>query len=297
MFGKVAIVAAVNGGMQRSSGDTFVPITPEEIAEDAAQVREAGAAIIHVHARDAEGKNTGDVEVYADIIRRIRTKCDLLIQTTNGIGVRRDPSSGEMIWPTDEERLALLTVEPRPDLYGIAAGSTDFWHPAGGYPTETPYVNSLDFLRKTLPHVYSIGSTIEFELVEINVVHRLSRLADEGIIDRNADNLWMLHGGGLGNTPPTARALVYSRDEQQRLFPSARWGVLGAGKDQFRMAALGLAMGCDTVRVGFEDNIYQQDGKPARRNRDLVAAVRRLAEAVGREIATPEEAREMFRLP
>ncbi len=296
MFGKVAIVAAINGGMQQTNGETFVPVSPAEIAEDAAQAREAGAAIIHVHARDSEGKNTGDVQVYADIIRRIRAGSDILIQTTNGIGVRRDPKTGDMIWPTDAERLALLTIEPKPDLYGIAAGSTDFWHPEGGYPTETPYVNSPEFLRKTLPHVYAQGSTIEFELVEVNVVHRLSRLADEGIIDRNADNLWMLHGGGLGNTPPTARALVYSRDEQERLFPNARWGVLGAGKAQFRMAALGLAMGCDTVRVGFEDNIYGPNGKPAKRNRDLVAAVRQLAEAMGREIASPAEAREMFRL-
>jgi 3-keto-5-aminohexanoate cleavage enzyme len=296
MFGKVAIVAAVNGGMQQTSGDTFVPVSPEEIAEDATQAREAGAAIVHVHARDTEGKNTGDIGVYADIIRRIRAGSDILVQTTNGIGVRRDPNTGDMIWPTDAERLALLTIDPKPDLYGIAAGSTDFWHPAGGYLTETPYVNSPDFLRKTLPHVYAQGSTIEFELVEINVVHRLSRLADEGIIDRNADNLWMLHGGGIGNTPPTARALTYSRDEQERLFPNARWGVLGAGKAQFRMAALGLAMGCDTVRVGFEDNIFGPDGKPARRNRDLVAAVRKLAKAMGREIASPAEAREMFRL-
>lgn len=296
MFGKVAIVAAVNGGMQQSNGKTFVPVSPEEIARDAAEVREAGAAIIHVHARDENGKNTGDVSVYADIIRRVRANNDILIQTTNGIGVRRDPATGEMIWPTDQERLALLTIDPKPDLYGIAAGSTDFWHPAGGYPTETPYVNSPDFLRKTLPHVYAQGSTVEFELVEINVVHRLSRLADEGIFDRNAYNLWMLHGGGIGNTPPTARALVYSRDEQLRLFPNAKWGVLGAGKAQFRMAALGLAMGCDTVRVGFEDNIYGPDGHPAERNRDLVAAVRKLAEAMGREIATPAEAKEMFRL-
>src|SRR5690606_22582891 len=173
---------------------------------------EAGAAIVHVHARDEQKKNSGDVSIYADIIGRIRAASDILIQTTNGIGVRRDPASGEMIWPTDAERLALLTIDPKPDLYGIAAGSTDFWHPDGGYPTETPYVNSPDFLRKTLPHVYAQGSTVEYELVEINVVHRLSRLADEGVFDRNADNLWMLHGGGIGNTPATARSLVYSRD-------------------------------------------------------------------------------------
>ncbi|MBX3575074.1 MAG: 3-keto-5-aminohexanoate cleavage protein [Mesorhizobium sp.] len=293
---KVAIVVAVNGGMQRDREGAKVPITPMEIAEDAALCAKEGAAIIHVHARDAEGRNTGDIAVYEDIIWRIRSASNLLVQTTNGIGVRRDPKTGESIWPTDEERLALLNINPKPDLYGIAAGSMDFWHPEGGYPGETAYVNSPNFLRSTLPAVYGSGSTVEFELTEVNVVHRLSRLADEGIIDRHASNLWMLHGGGIGNTPPTARALVYSVDEQKRLFPNAKWGVLGAGKAQFTMAALGIAMGCDTVRVGFEDNIYLPDGNPGRRNHELVAAVRRLVESIGREIATPAEARAMFGL-
>lgn len=294
--GKVAIVVAVNGGMQKDREGAKVPISPAEIAEDAALCAEAGAAIIHVHARDPEGRNSADVRIYADILRRVRASCDLLVQTTNGVGVRRDPRTGEMIWPTDEERLALLTLDPAPDLYGIAAGSMDFWHPEGGYPGETPYVNSPNFLRSTLPHVYAAGSTVEFELTDVNVVHRLSRLADEGIMDRNASNLWMLHGGGIGNTPPTARALVYSVDEMRRLFPNAKWGVLGAGKAQFRMAALGVAMGCDTVRVGFEDNIYLPNGQAAHRNHDLVAAARDLIHSIGRETASAAEARAMFGL-
>lgn len=294
--GKVAIVVAVNGGMQKDREGAKVPISPAEIAEDAALCAEAGAAIIHVHARDPEGRNSADVGIYADILRRVRASSNLLVQTTNGVGVRRDPKTGEMIWPTDEERLALLTLDPAPDLYGIAAGSMDFWHPEGGYPGETPYVNSPNFLRSTLPHVYAAGSTVEFELTDVNVVHRLSRLADEGIMDRNASNLWMLHGGGIGNTPPTARALVYSVDEMRRLFPNAKWGVLGAGKAQFRMAALGVAMGCDTVRVGFEDNIYLPNGQAAHRNHDLVAAARDLIHSIGRETASPAEARAMFGL-
>ncbi|HWU61737.1 MAG TPA: 3-keto-5-aminohexanoate cleavage protein [Ensifer sp.] len=291
---KVVIVAAVNGGMQRDRDGAKVPLTPAEIAEDAALCAAEGAAIVHIHARDKDGNNSADTRIYEDIIRRIRNSCDLLIQTTNGIGVRRDPATGNMIWPTDEERLGLLTIDPRPDLYGIAAGSVDFWHPEGGYPGETVYANTLHFLRSTLPHVYALGSTVEFELTDVNIVHRLARLADEGILDRNAANLWMLHGAGIGHTPPTARALVYSVDEQKRLFPNAKWGVLGAGKAQFRYAAMGLAMGCDAIRVGFEDNIYLPNGKVASRNHELVAAARELVRSVGRELASPREAREIF---
>jgi len=142
---KVGIVVAVNGGMQRDRQGAKVPITPAEIAEDALLCFNEGAAVVHVHARDAQGNNSGDVAIYQDIIRRIRASCGILIQTTNGIGVRRDPRTGEFLWPSDEDRLALLTIDPRPDLYGIAAGTIDFYHPEGGYPVETPYVNTNIF--------------------------------------------------------------------------------------------------------------------------------------------------------
>ena len=97
-----------------------------------------------------------------------------------------------------------------------------------------------------------------------------------------------LHGGGLGNTPPTARALVYSVDEQQRLFPNAKWDVLGAGTAQFAMIGMAVSMGCDTVRVGFEDNIYLPNGMTAKRNHELVRAARVIIEGLGCEVATPE---------
>ncbi|MBV9331014.1 MAG: 3-keto-5-aminohexanoate cleavage protein [Alphaproteobacteria bacterium] len=293
---RVGIVAAVNGGMQQDREGAKIPITPEQIAEDAALCFNEGAAVVHIHARDAQGNNSSDLAIYQDIIRRIRAACGMLIQTTNGIGVRRDPKTGEFLWPSDEDRLALLTIVPKPDLYGIAAGTIDFYHPEGGYPVETPYVNTQHFLKSTLPQVFKIGSTVEFELVEVSVVHRLARLADQGVFDRNASNLWMLHGGGLGNTPPTARALVYSVDEQQRLFPNAKWGVLGAGKAQFTMIGMGVSMGCDTVRVGFEDNIYLPNGSAAKRNHELVRAARAIIEGLGCEAATPDDLRQTFQL-
>jgi 3-keto-5-aminohexanoate cleavage enzyme len=276
---KIIVVAAVNGGMQMSHGGAHVPITPDEIAEDALQCYEAGAAILHVHARDAEGRNSGDPKIYAEIIRKVRARCPILVQTTNGIGIRRNPKTGELVWPTDEERLA-----------------TDFFHPAGGYLEETPYVNSLHFLKTTLPHVFAMGSTIEFELTDINVTNRLSRLADEGIFNRNASNLWMLHAAGLGNKPPNARNLVYSTDEMRRHFPNAKWGVMGGGHFHYTYSAIGIGMGCDSVRVGFEDSMFLPDGRIAARNRNHVEAIVRLARCIGRETASVDETRTIFEL-
>ena len=231
----LVIVAAVNGGMQMSRDGAKVPITPEEIAEDACRCREAGAAIVHIHARDVNGRNTGDTEVFGDIITRVRDRTDILIQTTNGIGVRHDPATGQTIWPTDEERLALVNLDPSPDLYGVAAGSTDFLHPEGGYHVETPYVNSAEFLKETIKAVYTKPSTLEYEIVDTHALDRLSHYADEGIFDRDADYIWLLYGGGLGFVPGNAEYLVYAQGRGERLFPNALWGVLGGGRDQLHV--------------------------------------------------------------
>jgi 3-keto-5-aminohexanoate cleavage enzyme len=292
----LVIVAAVNGGMQQSRDGAFVPITPEEIAEDARLCREAGAAIVHVHARDAEGRNTGDVGVYADIVRRIRERTDVLVQTTNGIGVRRDPATGQLVWPTDEERVALLHMEPSPDLYGIAAGTTDFWHPEGGYPTETAYVNSPEYLKETIRAVYAKGSTLEYEIVDVHAIGRLARFADEGVFARDASWIWMLYGTGIGDAPHEPEYLSFLRSLGQARFPNAIWGVLGAGHANFTWATLGISMGCTTARLGFEDGLYLPDGRVAERNHHLVEELVRIAAIFGRRPATPEEARRIMGL-
>jgi 3-keto-5-aminohexanoate cleavage enzyme len=292
----LVIVAAVNGGMQRSRDGAFVPITPEEIAEDARLCRDAGASIVHVHARDEDGNNTGDPEVYADIIRRIRERTDILIQTTNGIGVRRDPGTGELVWPTDAERLALVDLDPSPDLYGIAAGTTDFWHPEGGYPTETAYVNSPEYLKETIRAVHAKPSTLEFEIVDVHAIGRLARFADEGVFDRDAHHVWLLLGTGISDAPTEPEALVFLRNLGLSRFPNARWGVLGAGRENFRWSTVGIAMGCHTARLGFEDGLYRADGRVAERNHQLVEELVQIAAIFGRRPATPAEARRIMGL-
>src|SRR6478735_1999818 len=154
---KFIVTVALNGGMQQDRDGAVIPKQPEEIGEAARRCWEAGASVVHVHARGPDGKNSGDKAIYAEIIRQIRLKSPVLIQTTNGIGVRRDPDTGQFIWPTDAERLGLLEIEPRQDLFGIAGGSADFYNPEGGYPTETPYVNSPELLKQTIETVYSMG--------------------------------------------------------------------------------------------------------------------------------------------
>jgi 3-keto-5-aminohexanoate cleavage enzyme len=293
---KVIITVAINGGMQQDRDGAVIPKQPIEIGEAAARCYEAGAAMVHVHARDQEGKNSGDPEIYSQIIREIRARSPILVQTTNGIGVRRDPATGRLHWPSDEERLGLLGIEPQPDLFGIALGSADFYNPEGGYPGETPYVNSPELLQRTIKAVYAKGSALEYEVVEASSLHRLLRYAEEGLLDRDRDNIWLLHGGGFGATPPIARNVMFSIDEGQRLFPRAIVGVTATGRDMFRIMTLGLATGCDLCRVGFEDGVHLPDGSVARDNSEMVRAAAQIAGIYGARPATVEEARARFRL-
>ncbi|MGZ5783257.1 MAG: 3-keto-5-aminohexanoate cleavage protein [Croceibacterium sp.] len=291
---KVIITVALNGGMQQDRDGAVIPKQPDEIGEAAARCWEAGASVVHVHARGSDGKNSGDPAIYAEIIRQIRARSPILIQTTNGIGVRRDAETGQFIWPSDTERLGLLDIEPQQDLFGIAGGSADFYNPDGGYPEETPYVNSPQLLKRTIQAVYAKGSALEYEIVEASSLHRLMRYADEGLFDPNRPNLWLLHGGGFGATPAIARNIMFNIDEGLRMFPRAIWGATATGRDMFPIVTLGLAMGCDLVRVGFEDGVHLPDGSVARDNAEMVRAARKIAKIYGLEPASVSEARSRF---
>lgn len=291
---KFIITVALNGGMQQDRDGAVVPKQPAELGEAAARCYEEGAALVHVHARDRDGKNSGDPAIYSEIIAEIRKRSPVLVQTTNGIGVRRDPKTGGFIWPSDEERLGLLNIEPRPDVFGVAGGSADFYHPEGGYHKETPYVNSPEFLRSTIQEVYARGSALEFEVVEATVIHRLLRYAEEGLFDRHRKNIWLLHGGGFGAVPAITRNLLFNVEEGLRYFPQAIFGMTSTGRDMFKMITLGLSMQCDLVRVGFEDGIHLPDGTVARHNHEMVAKAREIGALFGMEPANVEEARERF---
>jgi 3-keto-5-aminohexanoate cleavage enzyme len=291
---KFIITAALNGGMQQDRDGAIIPKQPRELGEAAARCWEAGASLIHIHARGPDGKNTGDTAVYSEIISEIRSRCPVLVQTTNGIGVRRDPKTGGFIWPSDEERLGLLNIEPRPDVFGVAGGSADFYHPEGGYNKETPYVNSPEFLRSTIEEVYARGSALEYEIVEASVIHRLMRYAEEGLFDRDRENVWLLHGGGFGAVPAITRNLLFNIEEGLRYFPKAIFGITSTGKQMFPMITLGLSMKCDLVRVGFEDGIHLPDGSVATHNHQMVAAAAEIGRFFGMEPASVEEARARF---
>lgn len=170
----------------------------------------------------------------------------------------------------------------------------DFYNTGGGYPGETPYINSTDLLRSIVPNVLKRGAALEVEVTEASIFHKFLRLAEEGVFDRNARNMWFLHGAGFGATPPEPRALQFSIETGLRAFPNNPWGIAGTGRDQGWITTYGVACGCDTVRVGFEDSIYRGNGQVARHNHEFVEDIVKIGRLVGREPATPEEARKIL---
>jgi 3-keto-5-aminohexanoate cleavage enzyme len=295
---KLVILAAITGGSQQDRDGARVPCTPQEIADEALRCYEAGASVVHIHARDPNDRTqpTGDLSVFADIIRRIRDNSDILIQTTNGIGSKRDPVTGTIKRPTEDERLKLLTLEPRQDLYSIAGSSWDFYHPGVPGRNEFSFANPTSFLRKYIRGVMKTGAALEFEITEISALNKLRRLADEGEFDAETGRYWFDICMGFGGMAATPRELVHTVDEMRRLFPQAPWQICATHTDQFPMSTMALLMDCDIVRVGFEDNIHLPDGSVAENNGQLVAAVAKIAQTFGREPATVAEARQVFRI-
>lgn len=290
---KVYVIAAVNGGLMQDREGAIVPTSPQEIADEAYRCHEAGAAVVHIHARDAKKAATGSAEVFRDIIQRIRDKCDILIQTTNGIGSRTDPVTGEIIRPTEQQRLSLIDLDLGQDLYSVAGGSWDFYHPATP-DNQFAYTNSPTFVKKYISTVSKRGAALEFEIAQISFLDRFRRLADEGLFDPKGGRYWLNYCLGFGGLRSTPADLAQAVTEGRALFPDAKWEVTATHKDQFSMNTLGVMMGCDFARVGFEDNIYLPSGKPAQRNYQLVEAMVRIAREFGREPGTVAEARQAF---
>ena len=265
---KLVILAAITGGSQQDRDGAKVPCTPQEIADEAFRCYQAGASVVHVHARDKDKQPTGDMSMFKEIIMRIRDKCDMLIQTTNGIGSKKDPVTGQSVRPTEDERLGVLRLEPKQDLFSIAGGSWDFYHPGVPGKNEFSFANSTEFLQKYVPAALKRGA-LEFEITESSALYKLRRLADEGMFDSQKDRYWFDLCLGFGGMPATPRALVQTVDEMGRLFPGAPWQICATHTDQFPLSTMALLMDCDIVRVGFEDNIHLPDGSVARHNGEL----------------------------
>jgi 3-keto-5-aminohexanoate cleavage enzyme len=270
---KLIITAGLTGSRISKEQTPHIPITPDEIASSGIEAWRAGAAIVHVHVRDPEtGLGTQDPAVFEKVIARLRSETDaILCLTTSGIPGRNLPV---------DERVAPLSL--RPELASFDAGSVN---------TEAGvFLNPPEFLDALAARALELGVKPELECFDAGMVTTCLRYSEAGLLRPPLHFQFVL--GTRYGTPADERSLLYLTD----LIPGdATWSVIGIGRAQLPMAVLAMVMG-GHARVGLEDNIYYSHGVLARSNAQLVERVVRLAGELGREIATPAEARTMLGL-
>ena len=274
---KVIITVAPTGSIPTREDSPYLPITPEEIAAETVRCCRAGAAVVHLHARDPDtGKPTSSIEVFARYLELIRERCPVIIQITTGGGA-------VTLGLTPEQRLEAVE-KLRPDSASLNAGSMNFGRKL--------FTNTPDVIESFARRMKELGVKPEFEVYEVGMIQQVQHwVIAPGLAD--PPYRFSLVMGVLGGIPATVRNLQILVDD---LPPGSSWQVIGVGRHQLPLAAVGVAAG-GGLRVGFEDNLYLKRGVLAKSNAELVERAVQLVEAMGREVATVDEARSMLGLP
>ena len=298
---KVIITCAVTGGIHTPTMSDALPYKPEDIASQAIDAARAGAAILHLHARDPkDGRPTPDPDVFMQFLPRIKEATDAVINVTTGGGLNM----------TVEQRLAAPLIA-KPEMCSLNMGSMNF----GIYPMADRYKNwkfdweesylrnTDDFIfRNTFRDIERIlkmlgeehGTRFEHECYDVGHLYNVAHFVDRGLL-KPPFFVQMIFGilGGIGAELDN---LLFMKRTADKLFgDDYRWSVLAAGRHQMNFATQAALLG-GSVRVGLEDSLYIGKGTLAASNAEQVAKVRGIVESLGLEVATPDEARAMLGL-
>jgi uncharacterized protein (DUF849 family) len=298
---KVIITCAVTGSVHTPTMTPYLPVTPDDIARESIAASEAGAAIIHLHARNAkDGSPTPDPDVFMQFLPRIKQNCESVINITTG------GSLGMSI----EDRLA-APLRAKPELCSLNMGSMNFgiFHVTDKitewkYDWEKPYVERTreNIVSNTFAQIerfirdlgHGCGTRFECECYDVGHLYTLAHFLDRKLLEPPLFVQTIF--GVLGGIGPHPEDLMHMRRTADRLFgKDYQWSILAAGRHQINLATIGAAMG-GNVRVGLEDSIYLGPGRLAKSNADQVQKIRTILEGLSLEVATPEEARQMLKL-
>jgi uncharacterized protein (DUF849 family) len=298
---KVIITCAVTGGIHTPTMSPHLPVTPAEIAEQAIAAAEAGASILHLHARDpATGRPTPDPEVFMQFLPVIKQRTGAVVNVTTGGGLGM----------TLEQRLA-APFRASPEMCSLNMGSMNFAiYPMADRYTEwkhdweEPYLRGTDdfIFRNTFRDIAHIlkhlgdehGTRFEFECYDMGHLYNLAHVVDCGLV-QPPFFIQTIFGilGGIGPDPENVGIMKATAD---RLFGSDyRWSVLAAGRHQMPILTQALVQGAN-VRVGLEDSLYIGPGRLATSNAEQVRKIRTVIETLDLQVATPDEARAMLAL-
>ncbi len=297
---KVIISCAITGSIHTPSMSPYLPVTAEEIAESALGAAQAGAAIVHLHARDPEnGKPVHTPEDFAPFLQAIKRQSDVVVNITTGaspympVEYRVKPAEH---WQPEVASLNMGSMNF--GLFPMLARFKEFKHEWEPEMLEAShdlvFRNSFKDIRYALDTLNKTGTRYEFECYDTSHLYNLQYFYREGIV-KGPLFIQTCFGllGGIGAHPEDVMHLKRTAD---RLFgDDYRWSVLAAGANQMRVAAMAASMG-GHVRVGLEDSLWLGKGELAKTNADQVFRVRQIIEGLGLQVATPEEAREILQL-
>jgi uncharacterized protein (DUF849 family) len=294
---KVIVTAAVTGAAPVPTMSDYLPITPKQIADDAVKAYNAGAAIVHVHARKGpHGEPTADLKIFREILSDIKSRCNVVVcVTTGGAG-------------NHQERIAVVP-EFKPEMATLNCGSVSGtqihvyeklkdklkydWEHKHLNREEFIFENTFKQMREYSKLDLDNGTKPELEIWDMGQISNVKFMLDRGYVKKPIHVQFVM--GALSGMPATPGMLGFACEYAKGILGDFSWSVAAVGKDQLPLAAVSLAMG-GHVRVGLEDNLYAGYGKLATGSADQVERAITIAKALSIEPATPDEARQMLSL-
>jgi uncharacterized protein (DUF849 family) len=293
------ITAALTGAIHTPSMSQYLPVTPDELIEEAVKAYEAGAAVAHIHVRNPEtGIPSADQEIFRIVAEGIKKRCDMIICTTTG---------GRLGEPVINRVRVVSSLSP--ELATLNAGSLNFalFHISGNYQKwkydwEKSYLEATeDFIfpntfltmRQFLEKFSEQKTKPEFEIYDLGMINNLAFLIEKGLVAKPVYLQFVM--GILGGVPATIENFVFLLESAKKSIGDFEFSVCAAGKSQFSLCTTSLMLG-GHARVGLEDNLFLEKGGLAKSNAEQVAKIVRIAREFGIKPATPEEARKILGL-
>jgi uncharacterized protein (DUF849 family) len=264
----VVITVAPTGPLTTRDDHPGLPLTPKEIGIAVAEAREAGAAVAHIHARDPDGKPTADPGVYAAIVEEIRSRSDIVVQASTGVGLDVPPEERLEIVASGEVDVSMATLNPASMTFGTGV-----------------FANPPSFVERLANVMHDRGIHPELEVYDLGHVRLCLDLVREGLIREPLQFSFVMGvRGGMPGDPALLPLLSSMLSEE------AIWQAIGIGRTQLPLTLAALALG-GNVRVGYEDNVYFRKGELADSNAQFVRRAVQLARTAGREVATADDVR------
>lgn len=296
---KAIITAAITGGIHTPGMSPYLPITPDEIADEAIRAYEAGAAVAHIHVRDPKtGLPSADSGLFGEVLSKIRSRSEIIVCITTG---------GSMGQTTEQRVSAVRTYSP--ELASLNAGSLNFalFHALDTYKDfkfdwEAQYLamtedfifpNTFKTLREFCHFFNEEDTRPEFEIYDAGMISNLAFLISKGYVKKPVYLQFVL--GILGGMQADPNNLMFLYNSAKEIIGDFNWSVCAAGRHQFKICTFSLLMG-GNARVGLEDNLYLGKGVMAKSNAEQVEKIIRIAREFDIEPATPDEARNILNL-